>query len=45
MDLNQIAKSIVDEATEEATLEELQAKAVAEGKNPAQRLCLADSVA
>ena len=30
-DLNQIAKSIVDEAT----TEELQAKAIAEGKNPA----------
>ncbi len=30
-DLNQIAKSIVDEAT----MKELQAKAIAEGKNPA----------
>ena len=30
-DLNQIAKSIVDEAT----MEEIQEKAVAEGKNPA----------
>jgi len=30
-DLNQIAKSIVDEAT----LEEIQKKAIAEGKNPA----------
>jgi hypothetical protein len=30
-DINQLAKSIVDEATEE----ELQAKAIAEGKNPA----------
>ncbi|MHC4627406.1 MAG: hypothetical protein ACYTDV_10540 [Planctomycetota bacterium] len=34
-DLNQIAKSIVDEATDEAKVEELQAKAIAEGKNPA----------
>ena len=31
VDLNQLAKSIVDEAT----TEELQAKAIAEGKNPA----------
>ncbi|MHC4595691.1 MAG: hypothetical protein ACYS19_12205 [Planctomycetota bacterium] len=30
-DLNQLAKSIVDEAT----MDELQAKAIAEGKNPA----------
>lgn len=30
-DVNQLAKSIVDEAT----MEELQAKAIAEGKNPA----------
>lgn len=30
-DLNRLAKSIVDEAT----MEEIQAKAVAEGKNPA----------
>lgn len=30
-DVNQIAKSIVDEAT----MEEIQAKAIAEGKNPA----------
>ena len=29
-DLNQIAKSIVDQAT----MEEIQAKAIAEGKNP-----------
>ena len=34
-DLNALAKSIVDEATDEATAEELQAKAIAEGKNPA----------
>lgn len=32
MDLNRLAKSIVDQAT---TDEELQAKALAEGKNPA----------
>jgi hypothetical protein len=30
-DLNQLAKSIVDEAT----IEDVQAKAIAEGKNPA----------
>jgi len=30
-DVNQLAKSIVDEAT----MEEIQAKAIAEGKNPA----------
>ena len=35
VDLNALAKSIVDEATDEAKAEELQAKAVAEGKNPA----------
>ena len=34
-DLNQIAKSVVEQATDEATVEELQAKAIAEGKNPA----------
>ena len=31
VDVNQFAKSIVDEAT----MEEIQAKAIAEGKNPA----------
>jgi hypothetical protein len=34
-DLNQIAKSIVDETTAEASEEEVRAKAIAEGKNPA----------
>lgn len=34
-DLNQLAKSIVDEATDEELMERLQAKAIAEGKNPA----------
>ena len=34
-DLNALAKSIVDKATDEATAEELQAKAIEEGKNPA----------
>ena len=34
-DLNQIAKSVVDKATNEAAVDELQAKAIAEGKNPA----------
>ena len=36
-DLNQLAKSIVNEAVDEVamTVEELQAKAIAEGKNPA----------
>jgi len=35
VDLNQLAKSIVDEATDEAIADRLQAKALAEGKNPA----------
>ena len=33
--MNQLAKSIVEEATDEMSLEELQAKPIAEGKNPA----------
>jgi len=35
LDLNQLAKSIADETTDEATAAELQAKAIAQGKNPA----------
>ena len=34
-DLNQIAKSIVDAETDEELVEGLEAKAIAEGKNPA----------
>ena len=35
VDLNEIAKAIVDKAVDEMTTEEIQAKAIEEGKNPA----------